>query len=350
MLPEWAKTILTNEFEDDPYWEYGIESECPEAYYAISNIQRAPSDINQFVHARTVYDEYIGDIIDYYGGLENIRAYMDEYGQYPPGYCDPPKLTLSKKKNRGILKSGIIPQRVGVFNPIFSPEDLTEYTAPVFDIGQDLDNLRIEKVKGKMKKAMIKDMIKMSAKDRSDNRSIGSNRAVYGTWDIINRYYDMLKSSDENDESKITSMSYDDLAEMYDDELLENSNEWKEVKVDNHYSYEYGAFVMKDSKWETNVNFMKMLKDQGFNPLKVSSRKKSKLELKRLKSALGIATVSKKELKRQLQDYKEDQKFYKDLNKNEDSFRALSRALSRHSHGNSSDTDEDLLKDILRKR
>ena len=344
MLPDWANTVLTNEFEDDPYWEYGIEAECPEAYYAISNIQQSPSDINQFVHSRTVYNEYIGDIIDYYGGMENIRAYMEEYGQYPPGYCDPPRLSISKKKNRAILRSGVIPQKIGVFNPEYSGEELASAAEAIFNNNEDI-NPKIVKPKGRLKKLMKKELYKGREKITYRNREF-----LAASYDVIAQAYSRMTDEDEITDDKILTMSYDQLADLYDNEKREEADPWKPVEDDfdkPRYSYEYNRVITPEKN--TKLRLMKDLNEQGFNSIKLLGRKATKAEKRFYKDRLGLATMTKKELKREKKNRKSLEGYLTNKNKREDSMRALSHMLTRNSKGISSDIDEEILNDIIRR-
>lgn len=352
-LPDWVNIVLTNEFDDDPYWEYGIESECPEAYYAITNIQQSPSDINQFVYSRMIYDEYIDDIIDYYGGMENIRAYMEEYGQYPPGYCDPPKLSISKKKNRAILRSGVIPQKIGKYNPTYTGEGLSALASEMFDIDQNLDDLKLVKPKGKMKKKMIKEILRNSNEIRMERHH---GAMINANFDIISqRFYNTCSDSD-NDDTSILSMSYDEIADLYDKEEKERNDPWKPTEEEYASGlafYSYNRIIPR--KHDKNIKLMKILQEQGFNPMKLIDKKKlSKNDREFYREQLGINIFSKKELKEERKKAEEAEKelrsYYNGKSKMVDSMRSLTQALTRNSKGYSSDTDEDLLEDIIRRR
>ena len=344
-LPKWVNTILTNEFEDDPYWETGIEQEIPEAFYALTNLQKAPSDIHVFMHARYVYEKYIDEVINYYGGMENIRQYLEENGQYPPGYSDPPKLSLSKKTNRAILRSGVIPQKEGVYNKILDGEELSELGKKMYSSDNGInEELQFVAPKGKLKKRLMKKYRKTIS---TSGISTMSTSVYAAGFDVISQYYKNHNSDNyESDDEIFLSKSYDELERMYDEEAKERESGWTyDDDFRDGLKFRDGRLLTR--KMYTAIESMKLLSDNGFNPLKGKRKKKySAEELKRIRTELGINVLTKKDIKRQLKEHK---KYEKDLSKHSDSFRSLSQALSRNSRGMSIG-DEKIFDEIVRRR
>lgn len=342
-LPKWVNTILTNEFEDDPYWETGIEQEIPEAFYALTNIQKAPSDIHVFMQARHIYEKYIDEVINYYGGMENIRQYLEENGQYPPGYSDPPKLSLSKKTNRAILRSGVIPQKEGVYNRILDGEDMSDLGEKMYPSTTDAEDLQFVTPKGKLKKRLQKKYRKSVSSGRIDTMSTNVYAAGF---DIISQYYKNNHSDNpETDDEVFLKKSYGELARMYDEEAKERENGWTyDIEFVNGLGFKNDRLLSR--KLYTEIESMRALSENGFNPLKGRKKKYTPDELKRIRTELGINVLSKKDIKKQNKEFK---RYEKGLTKHSDSFRSLSQTLSRNSRGMSLG-DEKIFDEIVRRR
>ena len=133
---------------------------------------------------------------------------------------------------------------------------------------------------------------------------------------------------------------------MYDEEAKERESGWTyDDDFRDGLKFRDGRLLTR--KMYTAIESMKLLSDNGFNPLKGKRKKKySAEELKRIRTELGINVLTKKDIKRQLKEHK---KYEKDLSKHSDSFRSLSQALSRNSRGMSIG-DEKIFDEIVRRR
>ena len=108
-IPAWESVILVNDFGDS-YWVSEIQDKCPEAFGRLQNLKNKYRDFHQWLEACQIYDQYIGEIIDYYGGEAIIEARIAD-GDQPEGWKPRPKLRMTKK-NKSIIQSGVIPTKM----------------------------------------------------------------------------------------------------------------------------------------------------------------------------------------------------------------------------------------------
>jgi hypothetical protein len=100
-VPDWNFIILMNEFDDD-YWDDDFERANPEAFHALSNINRKCSSVEQYEEQMEIYNKYIPEAEAFYGGPLAIKFLREEF-ENVKGLPRPPKLKskLMKKYIEG---------------------------------------------------------------------------------------------------------------------------------------------------------------------------------------------------------------------------------------------------------
>ena len=350
-LPKWCNTILTNEFDEDPYWYESIDTDIPEAYYAIVNLQKSPKDFNKYLDAVYIYDKYIGQIIDYYGGLDMIMMYAEEHnGEYPPGYRDRPKLKMSKK-NVAIMKSGNVPIEMGTFIKPLEPLELRDLSDAQFSTPRDDNEVEAELARKKFRKRALKIQERgFSSKDRHER--IGNDTNSAASYDIVAQYFASqegfgMQNIDDIDASK---MSIEELAEYYDMVNNDRDDGWEPVTNTESFIWSEQR-LLSNRKASDILDWSRVFVENGFEH---GVRKR----LKKLRGRdasyanfvareLGISTKSKKELKKQKKRWK---KYEGSLSESRDQLRSLAHSLSRASSGIASDIDGKIFDDIIKRR
>lgn len=332
-LPKWANTVLTNEFEDDPYWYRGIETEKPEAYYAITNIIANPTSPAKYAEMCEIYDRYIDEIIDYYGGQHMIDLYIAEYDAYPPGYRDRPKLKL-KKRNIGIAKSGVIPIPNGTYIKPMETEQLLQLIENEVPSEELNAPVRAKPASKKLRKRILKKQDKIKISGGRDRYAGDIDNAA--NYDVIINYFKMMERQyDDTDELDVSRMSIKQLIKLYDATHKDNDG-WEVVERDKGTLYSGNKLLYSDTA-NAILEISKALYEQGFEKGLRKRMKKVKAPYRRfVESQLGINTASKKDLKKKKKQYK---KYKKSLSERQDTYRSLAQSLSRHSSGIGSDID-----------
>lgn len=352
-LPKWVNTVLTNEFENDPYWVKGIEQDCPEAYAAISNIQKSPSNVQTYLESLEIYNKYIGEIVEYYGGQQSVDAYIASQGKMPPGYCPPPKLKL-RKETKGFLKNGIVPQKIGEFITPCTGDELVEITKKMYG-----DEISDEPVKTylpgkKMRKRLARIDSKLKGKN-AYNRAYNNDLDNVVDYDVIYQYAYTTENKDTSldatSEININELSYSELAEYYDEQE-------KYEQEESMYPTEYlsskatrrgGSSFYVSSNMSKANEWAKVLIDNGFEKgLRKYAKKLDSTTRRYIEHQTGFDVKSAKSLKKKKKKY---ESYLEELGgKKEDSVRSLSQALSRHKSGIGSDVDSKIFDDIISRR
>lgn len=347
-LPKWASTILVNEFEDDPYWTEGIERDLPEAYYAIDNLQRSPKNINRYLESIYIYDKYIGQIIDYYGGIEMIMMYAEEHdGKYPPGYRDRPHLKLNKK-NVAIIKSGNVPVEMGTFLTPLEPDEMRKLSDNIFSSTNDFDDPITDMAPKKLRKRALKVQERGFGRAERHER-IANDIESAASYDLVAQYFASLDGygSTNDYELKTSTMSIKELANAYDELNNDRDDGWEVVTNPESYMFSE-AKLLSSRKAGKILDWSRILMDNGFeNGLRKRLKKTDPSYAKFVARELGLSTKSNKQLKKQKKRFK---KYENSLSEKRDNLRSLAHSLSRASSGVASDTDEKIFDDIIKHR
>lgn len=357
-LPKWVNTVLTNEFENDSYWVQGIEQDCPEAYAAISNIQKSPSNVQTYLESLEIYNKYIGEIVDYYGGQQSIDAYIKTWGKMPPGYCPPPKLKL-RKETRAFLKNGIVPQKMGEFDTPCTGEELIQLTREMF-AGEITDEpIRAYPAGKKMRKRLARIDNKLEGKN-GYNRAYNNDIDNVIDYDAIYQYAFATESKKElginaDTEIDINNLSYSELADYYDEQekYEEEENRYPTQYISTKTGRYAGNQYFASSAMNKANDWAKVLIDNGFEKgLRKYAKKLDSTTRTYIEHQTGFSIKSAKSLKKKKKKYENYLAELESLNtkKGDDSVRSLSQALSRHKSGIGSDTDSKIFDDIIRRR
>lgn len=350
-LPDFVNIILTNEFEDDPYWVEGIETDLPEAYSALTSLQQSPTDPNMYIEAMEIYRKYIPEVIEYYGGQRAIDAYFNETGEYPKGYITPPKLQM-RKKNTNFAKTGFVPPRIGQYIKPVSDEGLVKLGEEMFGVPEDeLTEIRLCKPSNKSLRKRLKKTA-MSFEGSSHNNDIYSSHAnLAARYNIIAQYFNSVQQSNtiDADEISTSKMSITELANLYDAIQAESKNEWvrSHNTTKDALSY-YGHRIVSSGKLQAHADWITLMVQNGFSEYARKYLKKfDDSEKKYLKSITGVSFKTKKELKKQKKAYDEYQAAMD--SKKADSLRSLSNLLTRRSSGVSSDVDSEIFDSVIKR-
>lgn len=96
-IPDWNFKILINDFGDD-YWDDDFESSHPEAFKALSNLNDVYGTIPEYEEAIEIYDKYIGEAEEFYGGKMAMKYLKKTFGNIK-GYKKRPKLKSKLRKH-----------------------------------------------------------------------------------------------------------------------------------------------------------------------------------------------------------------------------------------------------------
>lgn len=357
-LPKWVNTVLTNEFEDDPYWKRGIEQDCPEAYKAISNLQKSPSNVQTYLEAMETYNKYIGEIVEYYGGQQSVDAYIAAYNRLPPGYVFPPKLKL-RKETKAFLKNGIIPQKIGQFDEPCDGDELTRITYEMFKDEIEDAPITTYRAPKKMRKRIERLDSKMRGSHAYD-RAYNNDLDKVVDYDAIYQYALAAESKKEYEKDayaasvNINELSYAELADLYDEQerLEQEERDYPEEYTPNRVSRYGGSRLMVSSSINKCSQWAQMLLDNGFEKgLRKYAKKLDETTRTYIENQTGFSVRSSKALKKKKKAY---QNYLDELNeenaKKGDTLRSLSQALSRQKSGIGSDIDSQIFDDIIRRR
>lgn len=352
-LPDFVNIILTNEFEDDPYWVEGIENDLPEAYHALTTLSTSPADPATYLEGMEIYKRYIPDVIEYYGGQRAIDAYFNETGKYPKGYILPPKLKM-KKRNMNFAKTGYVPPKIGEYISPITDEELVKLGEEMYGVpDSEAAEIRTCKPSNKALRKRLKKTAENFEGDKSKPNDIyGSHANLAARYNVIAQYYENVQQSNSIDSDAITTskMSISELADLYDAIQREDQEEWvvsKPSQKTDGLSY-YGHRVITSGKLQAHADWLSLMVENGFAEYARKYLKKfDDADRKYLKSQTGISFQSKKELKKKKKLHDDYQKA---LNgKKSDHLRSLSNLLTRRSSGVSSDVDSEIFDSVIKR-
>ena len=318
-IPEWNFQILVNVFEDDNYWDTSLKEDLPEVYEAITSIGRKYGDIAEYEEAMAKYNEYMPQVIDYYGGEKVVEYIMENYDIIPVGIIKPPKLKgkLKEKYIEGISYT------TGKFYEPVSAEEQKEWDEERFannsnPVAKDLPPLTRE--------------LKRAIKGFTRKPTLGA-KSVYFNTDIISQ----IKNGDIDydgmtNEEKIVALPVSELLKMYDKqhedkpreltnaEKLELINDGEESKMPiNKYSVQQQIVT-------TDMIIRKAMIKAGLNPITDKERAQlSTADIKRLAQFLGPEYVYDDKMMRKMMKKSEKMK-----KKSEKERERYNRSYSEH--------------------
>lgn len=348
-LPIWATTILTNDFEDDHYWTASVETECREAYLALANVLRNPVDVYKYQESIAIYDKYIGDIIDYYGGMMEIEAYAREYEAWPPGYFPRPKLKI-KKRNMSVIKSGFVPQKLGTYSDPVPEEELMRLAEEQFGVNTaDLPTEYAKLPKG------MKKMMKKKLDTSENNNDLMSRLNASASYDPIIQYFrpssETLLFGASRDVLPIESMSLKEIVEVYDREEEAMRSEWVPRKPGadtDKLTFVENKFV-KTAQLDRGIEWSQVLYEAGFEKgLRRYLKGQSQAARRHISEAIGYEMLTKKELRKMRKKHKDYEEGLREERR--DNMLSLTQAMSRSTQGIGSDIDNRIFDDIIQRR
>lgn len=345
-IPAWESVILVNDFGDS-YWVSEIQDKCPEAFGKLQNLKNKYRDFHQWLEACEIYDQYIGEIIDYYGGEAIVEARIAD-GDQPEGWKPRPKLRMTKK-NKSIIQSGVIPAKIDRMSDSEWYDAYSLMTASVSNDSED-DGIKytIKPAKGKHKKVL--NQLTKSYLDKSKTRAMTLTKRGYAS-DIISEYYNSCRSSYDAEICSYEDKSINELARMYEES--KKTDEW--VPVHDEFStygneLRYSNNRILSNKQIEMVDIMKSLHESGLNVLDKDHLKlMDKHEARLYKREIGESMLTNKERKKAAKQYKKYEKERsKTLQNRRDSDRALSRLLTENK-GNANLTDDFTIEEFGRR-
>lgn len=321
-VPDWNFLILPNYYEDDEYWTSEIEEACPEAYTAIANLNNKFRDPREWVKACKIYDKYIGQLIDYYGGKIAVLAYYEENGEYPKGIRLRPKLD-KHKENKVFRETGILPPEEGktIEERIDLAEEIksTGYDDRMKKINEE--GLKAKRAKGKFGYMLSNDFNRIGADNRVSNIYTTQNSL---SLDIISSYYNRRNLSSDDSDGIKSDMTLDELVKAYE---YDNQEEDWESEADNNPRWytKYGRVM--NGKSLARLEVAKILADNGFHKI-VRNMTKSlddSSDARLIKTELGESLLSKKQKKKADKQYRQ---YQEEREKRAKADRDLSKALT----------------------
>lgn len=340
-IPDWNFTILVNDFGDN-YWNDSFEKECPEAAEALLNIHDKYSDPASYEEAMRLYNRYIGEAYEYYGGKIAVKYIKKTTKQLPRGIINPPKLN-GKGKKKYLAGAQF---NVGKYVPVIEGDKLKKlidiYNKDVSGNEPDYSKHAIDRTIRRELRRGISGMISK----HNARASYKESTAMYTT-DIL---YQVIANRD-----KITSDPYNDI-------LYTESNDVYNMSLDEHVKYYEEMNKEPDSLVEVNVNIpelndryaysnsisstysqrlandryvFEIMRQYGMTKFGKKERARMTEDQKHhYKNVFGSEVMmSKKEKKKQTKKYKKQTKKYKnDMTRHmSDSNRALASLLSSRS-------------------
>lgn len=338
--PQWLFTVLQNDYgADDSYW-YDIDTndaEFKEAYLKLRALKRKYSDITKWRAACTIYDDYIGIIIEHNGG-EYAVASMFKSDIVPDGWVPRPKLK-SKKSNKTFMASGVTPSRVNystedaeIINEIANEESpLTEA------ISSSIPNV-MPKPTGEIRDAINKTLAISEESERL--RTMHKSRQ---NSDVLTLWYKEVK--DEHTDSNMTIKQLFDaaVAEMYDKEHDDGWEVKNKYTGGSNYTF-LGQSVFKKSDKASLDIAKEIYEDNGIITFDMNSMSKDKVRLYRSEFGIEFDPKRRKKAEKQLKKYEKDRK------RREESALDIARALTRNQNGEVDLSDEKFVLNDYRKK
>ena len=301
-IPEWNYQVLKNNFEDS-YWIRGVEDTYPEAFKALSNLNKKYNSYSNWVDACQIYDRYIGDMYEYYGGELVVKAYYKEHQDYPPGVVQRPSLLMKKKIQKvinGVAETGVEPSRFGEYIDVLTVDEIDDV---INDSNGNLSDQEVsDSVDFKMKD-MPKKILALAEEVIDKSESSSRVRHIYNnrnapSYDIITAFYD--NHDDRNaDCYDFKNKSIDDIVkEVEISEYEEAANgKWVRRSDEPEYHYRLNRILNRDA--HDNIQVAKVFASFGINPITKKMKKHmDDVEIKMMRSELGdIGPLSKEEIK-----------------------------------------------------
>lgn len=332
-VPEWNFTILMNDFDDD-YWDDDFERYNPEAFYALSNLNRKCNTIEMYEEQKEIYDKYIPEAEKFYGGPLAIKFLRKEFGNVK-GLPKPPKLKnkLMKKYVEGAY------YQLGKYVPKIDTSVLKSAEHEQL-AGVDFSNVKF------VPPDVPKEVLKKTAKIIADSRLTGNTKAstVSFSTDIISQIAENVDAISNNPfldidkaiSGNLSMLSLDEHERLYDErvEAEKLAAEREELSTDDEVSYgsTYGSYR---SRLKSSIYVYKSLEKAGQKPFadeQLAEMSDARKQL--LSNYLGAETVmTPKELKKlKKQRKKELKKYNEDFAKHRsETNRALANILSSQS-------------------
>ena len=322
--PQWLFTVLQNDYgEDDNYW-YDIntdDAEFKEAYIKLRALKRKYSDINKWRAACTLYDDYIGVIIEHNGG-EYAVASMFKSDIVPEGWVPRPKLK-TKKTNKTFLSTGVTPSKVDYsFEDIAVINEIANEEAPLTDaISSSIPDVAV-KPKGEVKAAIDKALEISEERDR-----ISRMHKSRENFDVLSLYYRETAQEAEDGNLSIRAMFDAAVNEMFD---KEHDDGWEYTSDDHAHTQKYtfmrNQLYSRADKAQIDIA-REILENNGLVTFDMNSMSKDKVRLYRSEFGIEFDPKRRKKAEKELKKYEKDRK------RREESALDLARVLTRNQNG-----------------
>lgn len=297
-VPEWNFIILPNYFDDDEYWSSNIQEECPEAYLAIANLGNKYENPREWINACQIYDQYIGTLIEYYGGEIAVQSYKEEFGSFPPGIKLRPKLDKTKS-NKAFRETGILPpEKSKLFDPAI---EMSSYVAQTIDGISDSEihdmDIKVKKPKGVIRDMLLADRRNFDAEQRVKNNYVTESSI---SLDVIANYY-ARKDGETTSAHGNDDRSLEQIIAQYNESI--NQDQWES---DIEGGYHQSGGIIYSAKSRARLEVAKALAANGIRPLNKKARKSMNPdEIRLIRKEIGESVLTKKEIKKARKEYKD---------------------------------------------
>ena len=332
-VPEWNFTILMNDFDDD-YWDDDFERYNPEAFYALSNLNRKCNTIEMYEEQKEIYEKYLPEAEKFYGGPLAIEFLRKEFGNVK-GLPRPPKLQgkLMKKYVEGAY------YQLGKYIPKIDSSVIKEAEREQLK-GVDFSNVKF------VPPDEPKEVLRKTAKLIADSKLTGNHKAssVSFSTDIISQIAENVDVIANNpfmdiDKALFSNLSTLSLAEherLYDEREEAEKLAAEREELSSSEDISYGSTIGNyRNRLRSSIYVYKSLEKAGQKPFadeQLAEMSQGRKDL--LANYLGAeAVLTPKELKKLKKKRKKEMKQYEEQYSRHQSEtnRALSNILSSQS-------------------
>lgn len=306
LFPDWLFKPAFNDFGDEYYERSFAESKIQ---LQAKRIRRKYNDFFQWQEAMTIYNEYMGEMVDKYGSLSVIKNSV-EAETMPDFIPTKPKLK-NNKKNREFIRTGKMPT-VRVNDLPTSDDDIIALARQLYPdaMGEDIEAVYNPKMTKREKKAYMKMQESSERQERRNNmyRRIGSS---HGT-DFILEYLNQAKQGVYDSSGVRKKNIFDDDSRS----LAEKAKELEHILTTPQYILDEENATETDvragriinRREQEQIEIYKILYEQGFNVIRSMSGRLNKRSVKMIRSQIGATEpMTKKEMKKLRKRNKKDQ-------------------------------------------
>lgn len=294
LFPTFLFSPIFNDFDDDYYKKSMAKDDLTTM---VKKLRRRYSDFFDYIEALDIYNEYMDGLIEKYGGMKVIKNAL-KVDAMPDPVPAKPKLK-NTRKNRQFLRSGIVPSRQIVVNPIHDEEILAIARQAFPDAtGETVsEEENSKKLPKDLAVRLSKMQETMAGRNRKQNlyRSVGNNSGT----DFIVEYLNQAKRGVYDHSGKYIGEDKMSIAEIVkEQERIENTlPEFLDDELANQTEIVNGRLVNR--KDYMKIQIYKELYGEGIDVIGNFGKSMSKQAVKMVRSQIGdTEPASKKELKK----------------------------------------------------